>query len=708
VSGQAWEVLRLLNIYRMERGLQPLSTFAAVQEAANIRAKELFVHCSHTRPNGAGYETVFAEVGVPALSTRITSWAENIASGQKSAADVMNSWKASPGHNANMLKPSGRVHVGIGYDYQTNGNPSLYASNWVQNFAAAYDCCFTNLQLSRSAVEGKPGTDLETLLKEAGIEVTADCYRHGRCSLPLIAAMCRGYDAGSTAEQELTVAYGGQTAVLTVTGSGHTHSWTETMSPAACTASGSRTLTCAGCGGTKVEVIPALGHSFALQPDGAYVCASCSASVPAGWKTAYEELTEDAETNKLQYPHGEEGVDIEASEAAIQNYLERQTAAVLRNSGIDETAFDCVILDGAFNEEHTRYGYRIGITAAESPELQPFSMLRAYRAEDYILETEPLVLFLNVGSSDNSIFDEAPDVATPGGNVSVDDPSTPPEPQPPSVPSDPYIPSRPSGGTGSAAATVYQIAAPQTDGGRVSLSPSSASRGQRVTISAHPDSGYVLDSLRVTDAGGNEVPLRDLGDGTYEFTMPGSQVALTAAFKKMRTEPALNPAPLLFSDVSSADWFYSSVDYVWKHYLMSGVSGTQFAPGGTTSRAMLWTILARMHGASAGAAPGEAWYTGGQLWAVQQNISDGTAPMGDVTREQIAAMLWRDAGSPQAAADLSGFRDGGLVSGYAQAAMRWAVETGIMQGADGMLRPQSTATRAEMAAMITRYAVQAG
>ena len=148
------------------------------------------------------------------------------------------------------------------------------------------------------------------------------------------------------------------------------------------------------------------------------------------------------------------------------------------------------------------------------------------------------------------------------------------------------------------------------------------------------------------------------------------------------------------------------MEYVWQHNLMNGVSSAEFSPDETASRAMIWTILARLHDVSTDT--GSVWYEQGMQWAVQQGVSDGTDPLESITREQFAAMLWRDAGSPSAADSLSSFSDSGAVSGYAQAAMCWAVANGIMQGSDGMLAPGGAATRAETAAIIAHYAQYAG
>ena len=141
---------------------------------------------------------------------------------------------------------------------------------------------------------------------------------------------------------------------------------------------------------------------------------------------------------------------------------------------------------------------------------------------------------------------------------------------------------------------------------------------------------------------------------------------------------------------------------------MSGVSDTQFAPNTTTSRAMVWTVLARMNNVRTDINPGSTWYEKGMLWAMEQGVTDGSNPMDDITREQLATMLWRSAGSPGGRADLNQFSDSSSVSGYAVSAIRWAVANGILQGSDGKLNPKGTATRAQVAAMVQRYGERIG
>ena len=120
------------------------------------------------------------------------------------------------------------------------------------------------------------------------------------------------------------------------------------------------------------------------------------------------------------------------------------------------------------------------------------------------------------------------------------------------------------------------------------------------------------------------------------------------------------------------------------------------------TRAMLFTVLARLDGQNT--ADGGKWYQAGMDWAVEAGISDGSNPNGEITREQLAVMFYRYAGSPEASvAALDDFDDNANVSGWAGDAMLWAVEAGILEGNAGKLSPDKTATRAEVAVMLQRF-----
>lgn len=158
-----------------------------------------------------------------------------------------------------------------------------------------------------------------------------------------------------------------------------------------------------------------------------------------------------------------------------------------------------------------------------------------------------------------------------------------------------------------------------------------------------------------------------------------------------------------FKDVPQNSWFASAVQYVTSNSLMNGTSTTAFSPSANMSRGMLMTVLARYVGESTEG--GTVWYEKGMNWAKNKGISDGSAPNRNITREQLAAMLYRYAGEPDGAADLSAYTDAGSVSAYAEKAVQWCVKNGILTGkTSSTLAPKATATRAECAAMLQRFA----
>lgn len=157
-----------------------------------------------------------------------------------------------------------------------------------------------------------------------------------------------------------------------------------------------------------------------------------------------------------------------------------------------------------------------------------------------------------------------------------------------------------------------------------------------------------------------------------------------------------------FSDVSAQHWAVDAVSFVSARELFDGTAATTFSPEAPMTRAMLITVLARLDGVDVSG--GTTWYEKGMAWAIAKQISDGSNPDESVTREQLVTMLWRYAGSPAAAGTMSGFTDANELSGFAQEAMRWAVESGIIGGfSDGRLAPQGQATRAQVAQILMSF-----
>lgn len=152
-------------------------------------------------------------------------------------------------------------------------------------------------------------------------------------------------------------------------------------------------------------------------------------------------------------------------------------------------------------------------------------------------------------------------------------------------------PSTPSSGSSDSG---YKITLPSSvSGGSVKSNVTMAEKGDTVTITATPATGYVIDKLTVTDKSGSELELTDKGNGRYSFTMPGSKVTVDVTFK---AEAQQNPEKTGFDDVSDSDWYSEAVDYAYEKGLMSGVGNNLFAPKADTTRGMLMTVLARYAG----------------------------------------------------------------------------------------------------------------
>lgn len=237
-------------------------------------------------------------------------------------------------------------------------------------------------------------------------------------------------------------------------------------------------------------------------------------------------------------------------------------------------------------------------------------------------------------------------------------------------------------------------------GGKITSSVSRATKGTTVTITVKPDAGYQLEELEVLDKNGESLPLKELANGKFSFQMPDSKVTVQASFVQESTYAG-------YPDVLPQDWFYSAVRYVTERGLMKGTPNG-FEPNMDSSRATIWTILARFSGVDTTVVSGE-WYAVARQWAMENGVSDGTNPNGVITREQLATMLYRFAKNKglvqePVTADLSVFVDAGQISDYALDAMRWAVSVGLLNGMDGSrLAPQGSAARAQVAAMLMRF-----
>ncbi len=171
-------------------------------------------------------------------------------------------------------------------------------------------------------------------------------------------------------------------------------------------------------------------------------------------------------------------------------------------------------------------------------------------------------------------------------------------------------------------------------------------------------------------------------------------------------EPEVPAFP--FYDVPTSAWYYTAVKYVYDNKLMDGVDTYTFAPNDTLTRAMVWTIIARMSGVDT--TGGNTWYAKAQEWVITNGISDGENPTAAITRQELVTMLYRYAQikgydvSVGESTNILSYVDAASISEYAMSAFQWACGSGLTEGDEnGALTPLATATRAQAAAMIMRF-----
>ena len=238
--------------------------------------------------------------------------------------------------------------------------------------------------------------------------------------------------------------------------------------------------------------------------------------------------------------------------------------------------------------------------------------------------------------------------------------------------------------------------------GRGDIEPVPVKDGATYTLPAAPAKpGYIFMGWKY-------------GDATYQagekFTVTGD-MTFTAVWANMpditpgTPDTPDEPDALPFTDVHEGQWFYEAVKYVYGAGIMNGMDRYTFAPNGTLTRAMVWSMLARLDGVDTEG--GATWYAKAQAWAMDKGVSDGTDPMGNITREQLVTMLYRfaemnGADMTQGGMGIREYEDYAEISDWALTAMAWAVNNGIIEGDAGALKPTSTCTRAEAAAMFMR------
>ena len=262
-----------------------------------------------------------------------------------------------------------------------------------------------------------------------------------------------------------------------------------------------------------------------------------------------------------------------------------------------------------------------------------------------------------------------------------------------------------SGGGSSSSSRRYDVSAPSVKHGDVTVSPKNASKGDTVTITVKPDSGYQLDDLTVTDKNGKELKLTDKGNGKYIFTMPASKVEINATFvKEVETSP--------FSDVSTSAYYYEAVKWAQEKGITGGIGNGLFGPNQPCTRAQIVTFLWRAAGSPEPKAMSsfadvstDAYYAKAVAWAVENGITTGTgdgkfSPDATCTRAQSVTFLFRAIGKlVDSKAEFSDV----LTDSYYANAVAWAVENGVTNGiGNGLFGPDNSCTRAQIVTFLYR------
>ncbi|MCI9258386.1 S-layer homology domain-containing protein [Acutalibacter sp.] len=286
----------------------------------------------------------------------------------------------------------------------------------------------------------------------------------------------------------------------------------------------------------------------------------------------------------------------------------------------------------------------------------------------------------------------------------------------------------------------YSVKVDKTEHGTVTATPTSIYSGGTVTLTVKPYEGYKLDKVTVTDSLNETVELTER-DGKFTFKMPGRDVTVKAGFVPIQTptpspgptdspsptptgspsptpttSPSQSPEPWKnpFPDVSDTGWYIKAVEFVCKNGLMSGYANGRFGPNDSLTRAQFAQIIYNNEGRPKSGSGRfsdvtTGWYANAVNWAAAEGIVAGVgggkfAPDLPITRQDLAVMLWRYAGSPEPRKSELDFSDTGKVSTYAWKALCWAHESGIVSGkGNGVLDPRGNATRAEVAQMVMKF-----
>ena len=293
--------------------------------------------------------------------------------------------------------------------------------------------------------------------------------------------------------------------------------------------------------------------------------------------------------------------------------------------------------------------------------------------------------------------------------IAAPDPETPDTPD---TPNPPITPSQPD----------LTPAVPESSHGETTVSTTDPQEHETVVVTPKPDEGFEVRDVTVTDSDGNEVEVEQNEDGTWSFEQPDSAVTITVVFGCNGGDLCLGHQ---FVDVDSEAWYHDPIDWAIENDVLHGYDdgSNTMGPNDSITRsqmaAMLWNLAgnpAPTEDATFTDCVDGAWYANAIAWAQEEGIFSGYSgstnfgPEDKLTREQAAIVLWRAAGEPEAETDLSVYPDADEISDYAQDAVAWVIEQGIIlgreEGGQRWIAPQDTCSRAEIAAILMREAMK--
>ena len=274
-----------------------------------------------------------------------------------------------------------------------------------------------------------------------------------------------------------------------------------------------------------------------------------------------------------------------------------------------------------------------------------------------------------------------------------------------------------SGGSGGSGSSTYNIkVSPEITNGSLSVNPSRASNGKKVSVIVKPNNGYVLNSVIVKDSNDKEIAVTNQSDGTYTFIMPSSNVTVSAKFDTEIAKDVVTEIEksIEFKDVKKGDWYFDAVQWAVKNNITEGSGKDTFSPDVICTRTQMVTFLWRVAGSPEpkitkcdfSDVDNSAYYYKAILWAVEKGVTVGTSdttfsPNENVTRGQTVAFLYREAGSPfETGEDV--FNDVNSNDYYFKA-VSWATKNGITVGTgNGKFEPDMDCNRAQIVAMLYR------